>query len=150
MIVTMTGYENLLVIVYHAGLPIYDHQQLKFKIIDCGGLQLKTSDTLYQVLYEGECPVSKRSSMTWMGFSEEGMLISMDDNGIVSGFNSKIKQWTPICDLKNKYPETYNTVWIVGFMENEMLAIQVPSNCDQPPMSLKSLYKKEKLQIPLL
>jgi chromosome transmission fidelity protein 4 len=47
MIVTMTGYENLLVIVYHAGLPIYDHQQLKFKIIDCGGLQLKTSDTLY-------------------------------------------------------------------------------------------------------
>jgi hypothetical protein len=61
--------------------------------------------------------------MTWMGFSEEGMLISMDDNGIVSGFNSKIKQWTPICDLKNKYPETFNTVWIVGFMENEMLAI---------------------------
>ena len=37
MIVTMTGYENLLVIVYHAGLPIYDNQQLKFKIINCGG-----------------------------------------------------------------------------------------------------------------
>jgi hypothetical protein len=25
MIVTMAGYENLLVIVYHDGLPIYDH-----------------------------------------------------------------------------------------------------------------------------
>ena len=25
IVVSMTGYENLLVVVYHAGLPIYDH-----------------------------------------------------------------------------------------------------------------------------
>lgn len=38
LVVSMTGYENHLVIVYHNGLPIYDHQQLRVKIIDCGGL----------------------------------------------------------------------------------------------------------------
>ena len=91
---------------------------------------MKTDDTLYHTLFEGQCPVSKRSSITWIGFSEEGMLSSMDDNGIVSGFNPKTKQWTPLLDLKEKYPETFQTVWIVGFMEGEMLAIQVPSNCD--------------------
>lgn len=35
-VVTMTGYENMLVIIYHGGLPVYDSQQLKFKVIDCG------------------------------------------------------------------------------------------------------------------
>lgn len=149
-IVTMVGYENLLAITYHDGLPIYDSQQIKMKIINCGGLKMGHSDTLYQTLYEGQCPVSKRSSISWMGFSEEGMLVTMDDAGVVQGFNFKIQQWIPILDLKNKYPETFMNVWIVGFMENEMLVINVPSSCEQPPLSLKSLYKREKLCVPLL
>jgi hypothetical protein len=41
------------------------------------------TDTLYKTLYEGQCPVSKRSSISWMGFSEEGMLVTMDDAGVV-------------------------------------------------------------------
>ena len=36
MVATMVGYENMLVVLYHAGLPIYEHQQIKYKIIDCG------------------------------------------------------------------------------------------------------------------
>ena len=35
-------------------------------------------------------------------------------------------------------------------MENELLAIEMPSTCDQPPLSMKSRYKTIKLQIPLL
>jgi hypothetical protein len=33
-------------------------------------------------------------------------------------------------DLKKEYPETYKQFWIVGFMENEMLAIQMPQSID--------------------
>lgn len=40
-IVTMVGYENLLVIFYHSGLPVYENQQIRFKIIDCGGFSSK-------------------------------------------------------------------------------------------------------------
>lgn len=53
IVVSMTGYENHLVVVYHGGLPIYDHQQLRVKIIDCGGLPQIQSNTLYQTLYDG-------------------------------------------------------------------------------------------------
>ena len=66
----------------------------------------------------------------------------MDDNGIVSGFSSKTQQWLPLLDLKVKYPETYFNVWIVGFMENLMLAIDIPSGCEQPPLTMRNVYKK--------
>ena len=36
LVVTMVGYENMLAIIYHNGLPVYEYQQLKVKIINCG------------------------------------------------------------------------------------------------------------------
>ena len=69
----------------------------------------------------------------------------MDDNGIVSGFSSKTQQWLPLLDLKVKYPETYFNVWIVGFMENLMLAIEIPNGCEQPPLTMRNVYKKVQL-----
>lgn len=35
-------------------------------------------------------------------------------------------------------------------MENELLMITVPSSCEQPPLTLRSYYKREKLAVPLL
>ena len=35
-------------------------------------------------------------------------------------------------------------------MENELLAIQMPSNCDTPPLSMKNVYKRIPFSIPLL
>lgn len=69
----------------------------------------------------------------------------MDDNGVVSAFSQKTKQWTPILDLKGKYPETYDNVWIVGFMDNSLLAIEIPRNCEQPPLTMRNVYKKIQL-----
>lgn len=54
-IVTMAGYENLLAIFYHSGLPVYESQQIKFKIIDCGGFCTKQQN-LYKTVLEGEAP----------------------------------------------------------------------------------------------
>jgi chromosome transmission fidelity protein 4 len=73
-IVTMTGYENLLVIVYHSGVPLYDYQQMNCKIIDTN---------TFTTLYDSQCPVSVASDLTWVGFSEEGLLTTMDSNGII-------------------------------------------------------------------
>lgn len=74
----------------------------------------------------------------------------MDDNGVISSLNFKNMQWTPILDLKIKYPSTYKNFWIVGLMENELLAIEMTTGLDQPPLSLKNKHKVIKLNIPLL
>lgn len=97
-IVTMAGYENLLAIIYHAGLPLYDSQNLKCKIIDT-----KT----YKTIHNGNCPVSNKSELTWVGFSEEGMLTIIDSYGVVSGFNFKNFNFVPLTDLKEKFPNNY-------------------------------------------
>jgi len=78
----MVGYENMLVVVYHAGLPIFEHQQLKYKVIDCGLGQYTsalgmTGNKQYSVLFEGQFPISKDNYIKWLGFSEEGMLATL-------------------------------------------------------------------------
>lgn len=69
----------------------------------------------------------------------------MDDNGIISGFNNKTSQWLPLLDLKMKYPETFFNIWVVGFMDNILLAIEIPRDCEQPPLTMRNVYKKIKL-----
>lgn len=86
--------------------------------------------------------MQKYSNLTWASFSEEGMLIVMNDNGVISGLNFKINQWVPLKDMKTKYQETYKNFWIVGFMENDLLALELPSGLEQPPLKMKSIYKK--------
>ena len=82
----MTGYENLLVVIYHAAPPCNYQQQLRLKIIDCGN-QLFSQSQTYKIIHEGECPVQESSILTWVGFSEEGNLMTVNDNGLITGFN---------------------------------------------------------------
>ena len=110
----MAGYENLLAIVYHAGLPIFDQQNLKCKIIDTN---------TFKTIYDDCCPVSRRGNLTWFGFSDEGMLISQDNKGIVNALSMKSEQWVPVLDLKNEFTDSYDRVWIVGFMEHKLFYI---------------------------
>ena len=140
-VVTMAGYENLMVIIYHAGLPLFESQQLKCKIIDTKS---------YKTIYDSRCPVSRGSELNWVGFSEEGMLITMDSNGLITGLNLRNCQWVPLLDLKLKFHENFRQIWIVGFMENELLAIQMLRNEEQPPLSMKSKNRKIPLQAPFL
>ena len=88
--------------------------------------------------------------MTWVGFSEEGMLSSLDDNGILTAFDFKLKQFIPILDLKVTYPVEYRQIWVVGICDNELLAIELPYDHVQPHLRMKNLYKRIKLQIPAI
>ena len=145
----MAGYENLLVIFYHSALPVYESQQIKYKIIDCGGLCSK-QNTLYKTVMDGEAPMQKYTNLMWVGFSEEGLLCSLNDNGVVSGLNMKSEQWVPIIDLKTQYAETYKNFWLAGIMDNELLVLELPSQFDQPPMRMRPIYKRIPLHFPLL
>jgi hypothetical protein len=143
MVISMTGYENLLAIFYHAGLPIMGHQQIKCRIIDTNS---------FKTIFDDFAAVSQSSDINWVGFSDEGMLITMDSYGVVSGFNFKTHQWIPLLDLKEKFTEKYDMsrIWIVGFMENSMMYIELAKDQMQPHESLKSKYKRLELHVPML
>lgn len=120
-----------------------EHQQLACQIIDCG----KNS---YKTIYEGFCPITKNSILNWIGFSDEGMLLSRDDLGVISMFSFKSKQWIPVLDLKKKFDNSYKSIWIVGFMEHELMYIELPRGADQPPDQMRSRYKTMPLSVPFI
>ena len=72
----MVGYENHLSIVYHAGPSVYGCQALKVRTIDI-------SNKSYHTICDIECPISRYSNLTWIGYSEEGQLYTYDNEGIV-------------------------------------------------------------------
>jgi hypothetical protein len=149
-VVTMCGYENMLVVIYHGGLPIFDHQQLRCKIIDCGIKNQTPPSKLYSPIFEGECPSAEAAHLVWAGFSEEGMLSVLGSNGVLSGLNLNNNQWIPLLDLKNRQDQSYKQTWVVGIQNGELLSIQLPSGEDQPPVHLKHHIKVIKLEIPLI
>ena len=54
----------------------------------------------YRVLFDTEFPISRDSNLVWMGFSEEGQLISFDNEGVMRAFTVASLQWSPIYDFK--------------------------------------------------
>lgn len=78
------------------------------------------------------------------------MLSSLDDHGVLTGFDFQMKQFVPLLDLKVKYPLTFKQIWVVGISDNEILAIDLPNDHTQPHMKMKNLYKRIPLQIPLI
>jgi hypothetical protein len=48
--------------VYHSATPLFGSQTLNVKILD--------SDNSFNVIFQGELPLSPYSTLTWFGFSE--------------------------------------------------------------------------------
>lgn len=114
----MAGYENQLAVVYHGG-PAFDGcQSLKVKLISMANRD-------YRVIVETDCPLSRHGELKWLGFSEEGQLMTFDSEGVMRAFNTVSSQWMPVFDFKIKHLEISGNIWIVGVMESEILAIVV-------------------------
>ena len=58
------------------GEPLGDSQKLGYQVLDVGGKR---------ELSKGDLCLSPGSELTWLGTSEEGMVVSMDSAGLVSG-----------------------------------------------------------------
>lgn len=70
--------------------------------------------------------MQKFSNLQWVGYSEEGLLCALNDNGLLSALYMKIEQWVPILDLKVDYMESFKQFWIGGIMDNEVLVLRLP------------------------
>ena len=77
-------------------------------------------------MYKDRCPIVTESILSWFSFSEEGMLIVGNNFGTISGLNYKNKKWTPILDLKHKYPKDYRSLWIIGITDGDLIGIMMP------------------------
>ena len=56
------------------------------------------------------------------------MLATLSVDGVLSALNFKNNQWVPVLDLSDSFPNTYENFWVVGVMENELVAIEMPND----------------------
>lgn len=111
---------------------------------------INMSNRDYRVLVDTEFPLSRSANLIWLGFSEEGQLMSFDSEGIVRAFSFNSQQWTPIFDFKQKHAEIYDRIWIVGVMDAEILVIVMPKDSLAPSINQKSQIKRFAYKVPLL
>ena len=77
-LVAMAAHENFLVILTHNGVPVIGSQNIRMRVIDV--------DYNYQTIFDTDLPLSPQSTLTWLGFSEEGQISSYDSDGILRTF----------------------------------------------------------------
>jgi hypothetical protein len=61
--------------------------------------------------------------------------MTFDTEGIVRAFIFSSQQWAPVFDFKQRYSDIYANIWIVGVMDNEILAIVKPSEGMAPNLA---------------
>ena len=79
-VVTMAGYEGLLVIVYQTSPGLYGSQTMRMKVVN-----MSTRD--YRVLIDTEMSLSRNANLLWLSFSEEGQVYSYDTEGVMRAFS---------------------------------------------------------------
>lgn len=135
--------------MYHNGTPLFGSQTLRFKILN--------ADKYFSEIYDGILPLSPFSTLNWFGFSEgkiilinlDGILISYDSDKIIRGFSLGIsKNWIPLMDLKELYPNS--SFWIIGVQDEEVYGIELKAGITEPQVNVRAPLKVHKLKVPLL
>ena len=141
-IVSLVGYENLLWIVSHNGVPFGEWQNLKMKIVD--------TDRNFEKIVETEVPLSPFSKLKWIGYSEEGELYIFDSDGILKAFSISMGyNWIPVLDVSATYDIDASQFWIVEIV-NGSVAWTIIRDKLYPDVSDKRNIRLFKMSIPFL
>lgn len=110
-IVCMAGYENLLAYVIHDSVPISGAQNLKLIIFDVNSMKIMT---------ECHLPVTPYSTLSWFGFSQEGLLILQEHTGIIKAFFNE-SSFITLYDIEEGNEK--KKFWLVGMMDYEIIGV---------------------------
>ena len=119
-VITAVGHENLLVVATHASslLPSGD-QVLGFEVFRVSG---KTR------CLSGRLPISPGSHLTWLGFSEEGMLSSYDSEGNLRVFTKEYGGfWIPMFSAARERKSENVNFWMVGLNNTQVFCVACKS-----------------------
>ncbi|CAG8576709.1 3305_t:CDS:10 [Dentiscutata erythropus] len=143
-VVCMVGYEEFVLIVYHAGVGYKGSQNLGYILYNVRS---------HDILQKDELPLTKGSTLQWMGFSLEGMPAIFDSKGVLSvlhhhrQFNQA--RWVPILDVSiNRKAEEINwTYWPVWLTETTLFCFICKSEAF--PQIPRSAFDEISWKIPL-
>ena len=82
----------------------------------------------------GPLPLSEGASLDWVGFSESGVLCTVDTAGIVRGcLRSYAFEWVPLLDCAAPKKAKNEHHWIVGLTDRELICVPCRGEEKFPP-----------------
>lgn len=141
-ILSLAAHEEQIIVVYHTGCNFNNEQNLAMMIIDCFGYNLKCKET--------KVPLTPKSKLTWLGFSNCGSPIIYDSHGMMMLYRHKSGAWFPIWNGTNNTKGASDSFFIVGINENqkEIQAI-LCRGCSYPHTVPRPLINIFKIEMPL-
>ncbi|KAL6113645.1 wdhd1 [Pungitius sinensis] len=129
-VVCMAGHGEQLLIAYHRA-PGFDGDQAL-------GVQLLQLGPRKRQLIRGEAlPLSRRSHLTWLGFTAEGTPCYVDSEGSVRMLNRSLgNTWTPVCNTGETCKSRSDHYWVVGVHENPQQLRCIPCKGSRYPPTL--------------
>ncbi|KAM5235466.1 WD repeat and HMG-box DNA-binding protein 1 [Ctenodactylus gundi] len=129
-VVSMAGHGEQLVIVYHRGAGFDGDQCLGVQLLELGKMKK-------QILRGDPLPLTRKSYLTWVGFSAEGTPCYVDSEGCVRMLNRGLGDtWTPICHTREHCKGKSDHFWVVGIRENPQQLRCIPCKGSRFPPTL--------------
>ncbi|KAM5130000.1 WD repeat and HMG-box DNA-binding protein 1 [Mantella aurantiaca] len=129
-VVCMAGHGEQLIIVYHRGTGFDGEQCLGVQLMEMGKKRR-------QVLRGDPLPLSRKSYLSWLGFSAEGSPCYVDSEGVVRLLNRGLGDtWTPVCNTREHCKGKSDHYWVVGLHENPQQLRCVPCKGSRFPPTL--------------
>nr|XP_039249146.1 WD repeat and HMG-box DNA-binding protein 1-like [Styela clava] len=116
-VVSMSAHTDQLLIAYHISQGFNGNQCLGYMLIEVG---LGTGANRSKKIITGDpLPISKKSSLQWIGFSAEGTPVTVDTSGVVRIMNRSFSNtWIPVSNLNKLTKSRHDHYWVIGLHEN--------------------------------
>ncbi|MCO5577428.1 hypothetical protein L7F22_031260 [Adiantum nelumboides] len=142
-VVTMVGHQKVLAVATHAALPYVCGQQ----VINCTVFNLAACTKLM----EKRLPLSPGSQLSWLGFSEAGLLSFYDSKGLLRVHTSQYGgSWVPVFSASKEAKNEDESLWMVGLNDTQVMCVVCKFPDKQPQVSPKPILNIFNLSLPLL
>ncbi|XP_029453292.1 WD repeat and HMG-box DNA-binding protein 1 [Rhinatrema bivittatum] len=129
-VVSLAAHGDQLMIVFHRAVGFDEEQCLGVQLMELGKRKRQT-------LRGDPLPLTRKSYLTWVGFSAEGTPCYMDSEGIVRMLNRALcNTWTPVCNTREHCKGKSDHYWIVGIHENPQQLRCIPCKGARFPPTL--------------
>ncbi|KFW81171.1 WD repeat and HMG-box DNA-binding protein 1 [Phalacrocorax carbo] len=129
-VVSMAGHGEQLMIMYHRGTGFDGDQCLGVQLMELGKKKK-------QILHGEPLSLTKKSYLTWVGFSAEGTPCYVDSEGIVRMLNRGLgNTWIPVCNTREHCKGKSDHYWVVGIHENPQQLRCIPCKGARFPPTL--------------
>uniref|UniRef100_A0A4W5LEG5 WD repeat and HMG-box DNA-binding protein 1 n=1 Tax=Hucho hucho TaxID=62062 RepID=A0A4W5LEG5_9TELE len=129
-VVCMAGHGEQLLVVYHRGTGFDGEQALGVQLLQFGHKRR-------QVIHGEPLPLSRRSHLSWLGFTAEGTPCFIDSEGVVRLLNRSLgNMWTPVCNTRDNCKGKSDHYWVVGVHENPQQLRCIPCKGSRYPPTL--------------